>query len=61
MEPIQRGGDQGAVVREAAAPHAAKLALAVVVSPAAAEDDDGRAGQALPVARGADRPGAVEP
>lgn len=61
MEPIQRGGDQGSVVREAAAPHAAKLALAVVVSPAAAEDDDGRAGQALPVARGADRPGAVEP
>lgn len=60
LEPLQRRSHSRPVLRQAAAAHPAQHQLALLVPPAAAEDHDGRAGQALPVARGSRGPGALE-
>lgn len=50
VESVQCRSHQGTLVRQATAPDAAQLALAIVVPADAPEDYDGRAGRALPVA-----------
>ena len=50
MEPVQCRSQESALVRQAAAPDAARLSFAIVVPPTALKNHDGRVGQAVPMA-----------
>lgn len=50
MEPVQRRSQDGALVRQAAAPDAARLAFPIVVPATAPKNHDGRVDQAVPMA-----------